>query len=227
MTRLSSHPGLRANDGLQHEIEIYLRHCGWFYDRRNNHWENDGKPAERVVEIVYLAQAVLAVCLADPAAARACRSSLLQADASYYRIFDPQRKYSIYLWAATTQKSVDAFLCSQDDVTREEAIDLRFHLTTLLVAEALGRRVNARNCNDVAALVNRTFTSEEMRATLAKLRESMASYRIQTGLATDRVAKSSEFVDMMLIDHLSRPDLRLVVGGRRLKGRPSSLSGAP
>ena len=111
MTRLSSHPGLRANDGLQHEIEIYLRHCGWFYDRRNNHWENDGKPAERVVEIVYLAQAVLAVCLADPASARACRSSLLQADASYYRVFNPQR----------------------------------------------------------------TFTSEEMRTTLANLRESMAT----------------------------------------------------
>ena len=199
-TRVST-ASLRATDDLQREIEIYFLHEGWFYDRRKNHWKNEGKPAERIVQITYLAQAVLAICRADPASARARPSSLLKADVDYNRIFDPQREHSIYLWAARTQKHVDAFLRSEEEVTREETTNLKFHLATMLVTEALGRRVHVGDRNDIAALAGRDFTPEEMRGALTKLRQSMGSYRVQTGLGMDRVAKSSEFVDVMLGDH--------------------------
>jgi hypothetical protein len=209
-TRVST-ASLRATDGLQREIELYFLHEGWFYDRRKSNWKNEGRPAERIVQITYLAQAVLAICLADPASARARPSSLLEDDVDYGRIFDPQRERSIYLWAASTQKHVDAFLRSEDGVTREEIANLRFHLATMLVAEALGRRVDANRRDDVASLVGREFTAGELRAALRELRESMASYRVQTRLGMDRVAKSGEFVEAMLVDNLPTPSLRLVV----------------
>lgn len=217
-TRVST-ASLRATDGLQREIEICFHHEGWFYDRRKNYWKNEGKPAERIVQITYLAQAVLAICLADPASARARPSSLLEDHDDYGRIFDPQREHSIYLWAASTQKHVDAFLRSGDGVTREEITNLTFHLSTMLVAAALGRRVDANKRNDVASLVGREFTAEELRVALKELRESMASYRVQTGLGMDRVAKSSEFVEAMLVDHFPKAGLRLVTaeGGREVR----------
>jgi hypothetical protein len=192
---------LRATDELQREIEVYFLHEDWFYDRRKNHWKNQGKPAEKIVQITYLAQAVLAICLRDPSSARARPSSLLKADLDYDRIFDRDRRYDIYLWAAKTQKAVDAFLRAEADVTQEEITNLKFHLSTLLVSEALGRRVEPKKPNDVAELVDREFSDEEMRAALGKLRLSTRQYLGSTGLGLDRAAKSSEFVQATLDEH--------------------------
>ncbi len=194
---------LRATDELQRNIEAFFLHEGWFYDRRKNYWKNEQKPAERIVQITYLAQAVLALCLRDPSAARARPSSLLKADADYARIFNRERDYQVYLWAAKKQKDVDAFLRSEDGVSQEERSNLKFHLSTMLVTEALGRRVDPGNPNDVRGLLGRKFTHEEMRAALLKLRASMEEYRDRNGIAMDRAAKTAEFVQAMLDEHFS------------------------
>jgi len=192
---------LRATDELQREIETFFLHDNWFYDRRKNYWKNEGKPAERIIQITYLAQSVLALCMRDPSSARARPSSLLKADADYDRIFARDRSHEIYLWAAKTQKAVDAFLRAEADVTQEEVTNLKFHLSTVLVTEALGRRANAKKPNDVAEIVGRQFTHEETRSALAKLRASMQRYLEATGLGMDRTAKTGEFVQTMLDEH--------------------------
>jgi nitrate reductase assembly molybdenum cofactor insertion protein NarJ len=192
---------LRATDELQREIEAFFLHDDWFYDRRKNYWKNESKPAERIVQITYLAQAVLAICLRDPSSARARPSSLLKADVDYDRIFARDRSHEIYLWAATAQKAVDAFLRAEDDVTQEEITNLKFHLSTLLVSDALGRRVDPKKPNDVADLVGREFSHDEMRDALGKLRASMQQYLEKTGLRMDRAAKTSDFVQATLDEH--------------------------
>ncbi|HEU4905900.1 MAG TPA: AIPR family protein [Solirubrobacterales bacterium] len=199
-TRVST-ASLRATDELQREIEAYFLHADWFYDRRKNYWKNEGKPAERIVQITYLAQAVLAICLGDPSSARARPSSLLKADAEYKRIFARDRSYSIYLWAAKTQKVVDAFLRGQDDVTQEEMTNLKFHLSTLLVSEAVGRRVDSADPNDLDQLLGHEFSDAEMLAALARLRTSMERYLGQNDLRMDRAAKKSDFVQALLAEH--------------------------
>lgn len=192
---------LRATDELQRDIQAYFLHEDWYYDRRKNYWKNENKPAERIVQITYLAQAVLAICLRDPSSARARPSSLLKEDADYDRIFARDRSHEIYLWAAQTQKACDAFLRAEGDVTQEELTNLKFHLSTLLVSEALGRRADPQNPNDVADLVGREFSHDEMRSALEKLRVSIKRYLKRTGLGMDRVAKTSEFVQATLDEH--------------------------
>jgi AIPR protein len=192
---------LRATDELQREIETFFLHEGWFYDRRKNYWKNEGKPAEQIVQITYLAQAVLAICLCDPSSARARPSSLLKADVDYDRIFARDRSHEIYLWAAQTQKTVDAFLRAEGDVTQEEITNLKYHLSTMLVTEALGHRANPKKADDVAELVGREFTHQEKRAALEKLRASMKRYLEATDLGMDRAAKTADFVQAMLDEH--------------------------
>lgn len=199
-TRVST-ASLRATDELQREIEAFFLHNDWYYDRRKNFWKNEGKPADRIVQITYLAQAVLAICLSDPSSARARPSSLLKADADYDRIFDATRSYEVYLWVAKTQKAVDAFLRGQEDISQSELTNLKFHLSTLLVSDALGRVVDPSNANDTAGLVDREFSEADSRAALDKLRGSMTAHLAASGLAIDRAAKSGDFVQAMLAEH--------------------------
>jgi hypothetical protein len=57
---------LRGLDKIQHDVEHFLVDHGWFYDRRKNYYKNQGRSAERIVSISYLAAAVRAIALGDP-----------------------------------------------------------------------------------------------------------------------------------------------------------------
>lgn len=191
---------LRATDEFQRDIETYFVHEGWFYDRRKNYWKNQRKPADRIIQIPYLAQAVMAAVLGDPASARARPSSLIKDDKDYQRVFDGSRPIEVYLWAARAQKAADAFLRSdQASANSEERANLRFHLTTVAVAQSLGHRVF--NASQVTPLTGTEFTEDDLAAALVKLREAVAAHQEQSGLALDRVAKSSEFVKFLLDRH--------------------------
>lgn len=151
---------------------------------------------------------MLAICLCDPSSARARPSSLLKADLDYERIFDRERSHEIYLWAAKTQKAVDSFLRGQEDVTQSELTNLKFHLSTLLVSEALGRSVEPTKPNDIDGLVGREFSESDIRSALDRLRVSMKSYLEESGLAMDRAAKTSDFVKSLLAQYFPDPALK-------------------
>lgn len=191
---------LRATDEFQRDVETYFVHEGWFYDRRKNYWKNQRKPADRIIQIPYLAQAVMAAVLGDPASARARPSSLIKDDKDYQRVFDASRPIDVYLWAARAQRAADTFLRSdQAEANSEERANLRFHLTSVAVAQALGHRVF--NPSQVAPLASTEFTDDDFGSALEKLRDAVAAYQAQTGLALDRVAKSSDFVKFLLDRH--------------------------
>lgn len=71
---------LRGLDKIQRDIEEFLFEHGWYYDRRKNLYKNQGKPAERIVSIPYLASAVRAIVLGDPAGSQKQRSRQLRDD---------------------------------------------------------------------------------------------------------------------------------------------------
>jgi hypothetical protein len=188
---------LRATDQVQRDIESYFLSQGWFYDRRKNYYRNQGRPASRIVAIPYLAQAMMAICLAEPDSARARPSSLIKNEDDYARVFDPALPLSIYMWAAKLQKSIDLFLRSDEaKATAAERTNLKFHLATLVVADALGRRVFAPK--QVESLVDNERTEEDFKASLKKLRKAFASYQTRHSQPMDRVAKSRDFVTYLL-----------------------------
>jgi len=103
---------LRGLDKIQRDIEQYLEDQGWFYDRRRNYFKNQGKPADRIVAVTYLASAVRAVALGDPAKSPKQRAKSLRDDAVYSKVFDPDWDLEVFLASLEIVRAVELALQS-------------------------------------------------------------------------------------------------------------------
>jgi hypothetical protein len=188
---------LRATDQVQRDIEHYFERNGWFYDRRKNYYRNLGKPADKIISIPYLAQAMMAIALQAPDSARARPSSLIKDEDDYKRVFSPNLELGVYLWAAKTQRAADVFLRSdRAAATPEERSNLRFHLATAVVLANLGKRLD--NPADLHALTGTEFSEDDFAAALDLLRETLTKYQAGDEQPLDRIAKGSDFVRYFL-----------------------------
>jgi len=87
---------LRGLDKIQRDIDDFLLDNGWFYDRRTNVYKNMGKPADRIISIPYLAAAVRAIALGEPARSPRQRSRSLRDDQVYETIFNQKWDLKVY-----------------------------------------------------------------------------------------------------------------------------------
>jgi hypothetical protein len=72
---------LHATEDIHRQLESHFLAHDWYYDRRKNYYKNNDKPADRIVAISALGQAVMAIGLGRPDDARARPSSLLSKSA--------------------------------------------------------------------------------------------------------------------------------------------------
>jgi hypothetical protein len=194
---------LRATDDVQRDIERFFLSNQWYYERRKNLYRNQGKPAERVVAIPYLAQAIMSIGLSRPNDARARPSSLLKDDSDYRKIFNKKYPLAVYLWAARTQRAVDAFLRSDEaDSDANERTNLRFYLAMLVVALARGQRCYSPA--ELADSAERSFTVDEMKTALAKVRTALAEFQEEVQQKPERVVKGPGFVLFLLDKYVPR-----------------------
>jgi hypothetical protein len=184
---------LRATDPIQRNLELYLHGAGWYYDRRKNYYKNLGKPLDRIVTISYVAQAMMAIGFSQPDNSRARPSSIIKDDAEYKRLFDPDTPVDLYLYAIQVQRTADAYLrSSAAAAAAQERTNLRFHLATLVVAQALKQKVF--HPSQLRPLVPSIPAEPEMATALSVLRRLVAEYITNTGDDPDKVAKSKDFV---------------------------------
>lgn len=101
---------IRGLDKIQKDIEQHLEDHGWFYDRRRNFFKNQGKPAERIVAVTYLASAVRAVALGDPANSPRQRAKSLREDDVYSKVFNPKWNLSVFLASLEIVRAVELAL---------------------------------------------------------------------------------------------------------------------
>jgi len=190
---------LRATDDVQRQIESYFASKGWFYDRRKNYYRNIGKQPERILSIPLLAQAVMAIGLAQPDNSRARPSSLLKRDDTYQSVFNAGVPLQTYLWLGTTQRHVDALLASDSaQASTSERTNLRFYVSMLAVARRFGGRVYSPVQLTNIAEANEPLTDDEIVAAFNDLRAWANDYVTETGFALDRAAKNREFVSYVL-----------------------------
>lgn len=196
---------LRATDQVQRDLELFFSQRGWFYERRKNFYKNLGRNPERILSIPFMAQSMMAMGLSEPDNSRARPSSLIKRQSDYERLFDPRIGYDIYLFAATTQRHVDAFLKTTGaGANAQERTNLRFHLSTLLVCAALNERV--RHPSQLRALLTAApFSDAEMTTELARLRSWFDEYQRDTGGDPDKIVKSREFVEFLIGKLLPQP----------------------
>jgi hypothetical protein len=85
------HSSFRATEPVHREIEDYLHTIGFYYDRRKNFYKRQGVPADRIISIDRLAQAVLAVLEQEPHTARARPTTAIRGESDYKKIFSGKK----------------------------------------------------------------------------------------------------------------------------------------
>lgn len=195
---------LKATEQVHRDIERYFLSEGWYYDRRKSYYKNLKRPADRIVSIAYLAQAIMAMGLGRPDDSRARPTSLIKKPEDYREMFDEGIPLSTYLWAARTMKQVEAYVRQEADpdlATMKR--ELKFHLAMWIAARALGRRIyRPVQMNDVT---NVAISDEELGAGWSELRSFLGSYPDFGRRPLDAIAKSRDFVTHIFGHPLSTP----------------------
>jgi hypothetical protein len=104
---------LRGLDKIQRDIDDYLVDHGWFYDRQKNVYKNQGKPGDRIISIPYLAAAVRAIALGEPAKTQRQRSRTLRHDEVYEAVFNRAWNLKVYLACIEIARAVESALHSK------------------------------------------------------------------------------------------------------------------
>lgn len=107
---------LHATEPIHRKIEIALRSVDLYYDRRKNHYRNQGIANAKIVTIPYLSQAVAAIVLQRPEGARAQPTTV--ADRYYKQMYSDDYPIEMYQKCALLLKRVDDYLDGIDDVER-------------------------------------------------------------------------------------------------------------
>ena len=182
---------LHATEDLHRQIESHFAAKGWYYDRRKNFYKNAGKPADKIISIPTLGQAVMAIGLSRPDDARARPSTLLNNEADYAVVFSASLSLDVYLWIATVQRRVDSLLLTEgvgaDASTRTNT---RFYVSTYLVTKALGAQVYNPSQLAKLALTPLGLDADDVKAALSVVLEELQKVEIDNAWQADRAAKS-------------------------------------
>lgn len=188
---------LKATDEIQRDIEAFFASNQWYYDRRKNYYRNLGKPADRIVSIPYVAQAIMAMGLSRPDDSRARPTSLIKVADDYQKIFDPDIDLSIYLWAVRTMKAVESFIASgYEGRVARDFWEFRYHLAMMVIAEFFGHAV--RSPKQLKAVADWNVTHEDLSPVFLEVVEDLATHMKKVLRPVDRIAKSRDFVDFLL-----------------------------
>lgn len=192
---------LRGLDKIQQNIEEFLADHGWFYDRRKNFYKNQGKPADRIVSIPYLAAAVRAVALGDPASSQRQRARSLKNDHVYAQVFDPSWDLNVYLASLEITRRVQA-------VFDTPPITLVHHVGFIYACSRLGTK--DYKPSEVAQLAGQPPTEEEVlfiRDELIRAESRLLGTNIAISDVTQFAAKQYSGDEVSsLRDDLLRPD---------------------
>ena len=130
---------LRATDRIHSQIETLFRQYDLYYDRRKGEYKDEGKPIAKIVAVIELLQAMLAVVLKRPDDARARPRDYIREDEKYAQIFgDDQFDLTIFLKCVLLYRRVDAFLAGDQlklDIGHQR--NLKFYLAMYVAAAAI------------------------------------------------------------------------------------------
>jgi len=153
---------LRGTDKIQRDIEHFLSDYGWFYDRRKNFYKNQGKPSDRIISIPYLASAVRALALRDPAGSRRQRSRSLREDSTYEAVFNNKWDLRVYLVCLEITRTVEVALSPKRTLMYTPPIALTHFIAYVYVCRLLGSHKYAPD--DLITLVGKVPSRSEVEA---------------------------------------------------------------
>jgi hypothetical protein len=187
---------LKATDKFQRTIEEFLKRYEIYYDRRKGYYKNTGKPANRIISIPALAQAVVTIVRQEPQLARSKPASLVKKKEDYVRVFSEGVPLPAYKYCA------ESLLFTQDALRRdlgkpinEIKLNLKYQILYATVAKKVGkfRFGPSELCNQADS----TISDEEVIDTAKAMVPLVESYRKEYGVTLDGVAKSEKFTEYL------------------------------
>lgn len=200
-----------ATEPIHREIEDYLLILGYYYDRRKNAYKREGKPADRIISIDRLAQAVLAVLLQEPHTARARPTTAIKNESDYKRIFSgdksqqPLEMYGVIVQMLTTVE--EYFRTIVDPGYRIYRNNLKFH-----VLMVLGWSLN--NGTTLPALRIPHLDLRRMSGERVKAATDWVFSEFRNAGAEDKTAKQSTFTEQLKVNWSETKTEPCAVAGR-------------
>jgi hypothetical protein len=129
---------LRATDRIHGQIEALFRQYDLYYDRRKGEYKDEGKPIAKIVAVVELLQAMLALVLKRPDAARGRPRDYIKEDDKYSQIFGEDKfDLTLYLRCVLLYRRTASFLAAKElDLDIGHQRNLKFYLAMYVGASA-------------------------------------------------------------------------------------------
>jgi len=185
---------LRANDMVQRNIESYLLSNGWFYDRRKNYYKNMRKPADKIISIGYLSQAIMSIVYREPHRSRKNPLSLTKNDRDYSRMFGLSN-YKIFLFCIINMRKIDWYLRSSD-FGEPYKTNVKWHLATLIMVKLLGKK--DYTIEDLEKILDVSIENDLIENTMLELVSLTDDYMSEHNVIFRSVSVSKEFVSHIL-----------------------------
>jgi len=126
---------LRSSDEIHRNIEDFLKANGYYYDRKKNHYKNQGMPISKIISIPYMAQVMMSIVLLKPNYARARPSTLINSDVEYKKIFSLDIPIDTYLKVIQIMKTIEMYLkpeeCGQD-LDRKFLANIKYYIAMVV-----------------------------------------------------------------------------------------------
>lgn len=126
---------LRATDSIHRDIEDCLKPRGLFYDRRKNHYKNEGKKPSEIIGLSFLAQCLMAITMQKPDFARARPSTLLEDDNSYEKLYNHSNNVKSYYIAALIGRRIELYIKKESNLTISDKNNIKFYLAYVVAAK--------------------------------------------------------------------------------------------
>jgi|GEM_PF-872204 len=203
---------LRGLDKIQRDIEHYLFDNGWYYDRRKNYYKNQGRPAERIISIAYLAAAVRAIALRDPARSQRQRARSLRNENEYLQVFDPDWDLNVYLASLEITHAVESVIQSRRSLIATPPIALVHYIGFVYACDRLGKPNYASK--DIATLVGHPPSAADVLRIKEELQIASTAAHHQ-GRKYQGITLTRRFVERFVIGRFAGIRGELLIGIRR------------
>jgi len=191
----------RGLDRIQTDIEQFLFDRGWFYDRRKNFYQNQGKPMDRIISIPYLASAIRAVAMGDPASSPRQRSRSLRDDKIYQAVFDSNWDLKVYQVALEIARTVEHAMHTRRSGWDSPPMALTHFISFVYVCDRLGKF--PYRPDEIVTLVGEVPTPEQVQELCTEL--AIASKPLPARGARFRgVLLRKEFIEEFVRKRLGR-----------------------
>jgi hypothetical protein len=129
---------LRATDRIHGQIETLFLQYDLYYDRRKGFYKDQGKPIQKIVPVIELLQATLAIALKRPDDARARPRDYIKDDDKYEEVFGEDKfNLGIYLKRILLYRHIETFLQREDvNLDSSHQRNIKFYLAMYVAAAA-------------------------------------------------------------------------------------------